>query len=214
MSAGTQMNDGNQESDVRRVQQEIAGQIARARAALALAHRHASKLPLTAEEQEKSQRALADAIGLCVMATHAAKKHSLYKIADSGLNPSELRRSAQRGLSRNADGRGRGGTSRRARPAAAQSDRSAAPLLVQLDASRRMNVEGMRCLTQLGTSREGAWRGGQLLRIAEQLCVITAMESKLMGVYVLSDARTDPAAARAAVCQWATEATRKEIEAE
>lgn len=200
-------------AEVDRLYREANGQLARARGLLALAHRHASKLPPTSEDQEKSRTALAEAIGLCVTATHYAKAHNLYKITDSGLNPSQIRRSVQLGLSKSGNSGGPA-TRQRPQPPAPSPDRLSLPLFAQLDACRRMNLEGLCCLAESENQPQGTWRGTQLLKIAEQLCVITALECKLLGLYVLGDPAKEPAAVRQTIGDWATAATRKDLEEE
>jgi hypothetical protein len=74
-----------------------------------------------------------------------------------------------------------------------------------------MNLQGLRWLLQASDDRDDQWRGKQFLKIAEQLCVVTALESKLMGQYPLGDSQADPVAMRRAVAQWAVEATRREL---
>jgi hypothetical protein len=210
MSLGAQGTENAANADTDRIGREAAGQLARARTLLALAQRHAAALPLEPQDQEKSRAALAEAIGLCVTATRTAKAHNLYKLADSGLNPSELRQAVQRALSPRPDAEPHD-PKRGARNPAPTPDRRSAPLLAQLDAARRMNVEGIRWLTHSEDSHDAEWRGNQLLKIAEQLCVTTALECKLLGLYVLGDPRDEPAAIRKAVRAWATEVTRKEV---
>src|SRR5712692_2237582 len=90
-------------AEVDRLVKEVSGHLARARALLAMAHRHAAKMPLAADDQEKSRNLLSESIGLCVTATHAAKANNLYKMFDSGLNPSELRHGVERALTKPAN---------------------------------------------------------------------------------------------------------------
>lgn len=205
---GTQRTEGvGAESSYR----EVSGQLAQARMQLAMAQRHATKLPLATEDQEKSRKALAEAIALCAVATRSAKANGLYKLLDSGLNPSELRQAVAKGMSPPTDSRGH--RSGRGLLAAAPDPRCAS-LFAQLDACRRMNLEGLRWLAQPRPQPDEQWRGSQLLKIAEQLCVVTALESKLLGMHVIGDSTTDPVAVRRAVAAWAIETTRKEIAAD
>lgn len=207
MATGT---DRMENAELDRLTKEVSGYLNKARALLAMAHRFAAKMPLAAEDQDKSRSSLAEAIGQCVTATHAAKANNLYKLTDSGLNPSELRHSVERALTRppNTKNFSEG---RRAPAFTPSKDPVATGLLVQLDACRRINLEGLRWLTQASDNSEESWRGKQLLKIAEQLCVVTALESKLYGKYPLLDSREEPAAVRKAIGIWATEATRREL---
>jgi len=186
---------------------EITGQLGRARALLALAHRIAIKMPLAPDDQTKSNTSLAEAIGFCVNATRSAKANNLYKLLDSGLNPSELRHSVERAMKKLPPGKSSSGRT----PSPDARDPIGASLFAQLDACRKLNLEGLRWLTQPAPSDEDTWRGKQLMKIAEQLCVVTALESKLFGSYVLGDPRDEPARVRKAIAIWATEATRKEL---
>jgi len=193
---------------------EITGQLGKARALLALAHRTAIKMPLTPDDQTKSNTSLAEAIGFCVNATRSAKANQLYKLTDSGLNPSELRHSVEHAMkkpvpSKPSPGKPIAGGGRPAPPDL--KDPVRASLFAQLDACRRLNVEGLRWLSQSVPSHEDTWRGKQLMKIAEQLCVVTALESKLFGSYVLGNASDEPPRVRKAIAIWATEATRKEL---
>ena len=207
MSLGAERTE---HADITRYQQEIVGHLAKARALLALAQRHASRMPLAPEDQEKSRAGLAEAIGLCVTATRLAKSQNIYRIPDSGLNASEIRNSVERAVSKTA--RVKNPPDRpRGRAAPLTSDPQSGPLLTQLDACRRMNMDGLRWLGRSDELPEGNWRGNQLLKIAEQLCVITAMESKLLGVYVMGESSLEPAVIRKAVNLWATETTRREL---
>jgi hypothetical protein len=190
---------------------DASGHLNRARALLASAHRLAVKMPLEAPDQEKCRTALAEAIGLCVTVTHTAKAHNLYKLMDSGLNPSELRHSVERALSKPSGAKASSNNRRSAPPAPKSTDAVATGLLLQLDACRRINVEGLRWLVQGSDNSEEGWRGRQLLKIAEQLCVVTALESKLHGRYPLGNANDEPAGVRRAISEWAAEATRKEL---
>ncbi|GEM_PF-6562628 len=204
MSSGTQGTE--QTTDAKQLVAEITGKLNKARTLLAMAHRLASKMPPTPDDQTKCKASLAEAIGLCVAATRAAKDNSLYKLPDSGLNPSEIRHAVERGLRPSRDSGGRPG------PRGRSDDGKVHPtLLAQLNACRAMNAEGLRWLAQPQPAADAAWRGNQLLKIAEQLCVITALESKLLGVYVMGDSRMEPARARRAINDWATETTRREV---
>ena len=196
-------------AELDRLTKEVSGYLNKARALLAMAHRFAAKMPLAPEDQDKSRSSLAEAIGQCVTATPAAKANNLYKLLDSGLNPSELRHSVERALTKPPHTRN-SSDGRRAAVTPSQ-DPVATGLLVQLDACRRINLEGLRWLTQAAENSEENWRGKQLLKIAEQLCVVTALESKLFGKYPLMDSREEPAAVRKAIGIWATEATRREL---
>jgi hypothetical protein len=197
-------------AELDRLMKEVSGYLSKARALLAMAHKFAVKMPLAAEDQEKSRSSLAEAIGQCVTATHAAKAHNLYKLLDSGLNPSELRHSVERALAKPPNTRN-SNDGRRAAAFTPSQDPVTTGLLMQLDASRRINLEGLRWLTQAAENSEENWRGKQLLKIAEQLCVVTALESKLFGKYPLMDSREEPAAVRKAIGIWATETTRREL---
>ena len=206
MAIGT---DRMENAELDRLVNEVSGYLSKARALLAMAHRFAAKMPLATEDQEKSKLSLAEAIGQCVTATHAAKANNLYRLHDSGLNPSELRHSVERALTKPP---AKSASDGRRIPAVTPSkDPVATGLLVQLDACRRINLEGLRWLTQAAENSEESWRGKQLLKIAEQLCVVTALESKLLGKYPLMDSREEPAAVRKAIGIWATEATRREL---
>jgi hypothetical protein len=77
-----------------------------------------------------------------------------------------------------------------------------------------MNLEGLRCLALATEQPATAWRGAQLLKVAEQLCVVTALESKLLGRYVLGETQEEPVNVRRAVARWAIEATRRELDGE
>jgi hypothetical protein len=197
-------------AELDRLMKEVSGYLSKARALLAMAHKFAVKMPLATEDQDKSKLSLAEAIGQCVTATHAAKANNLYKLADSGLNPSELRHSVERALTRPPTARN-SPDGRRAPAFSPSGDPVATGLLVQLDACRRINLEGLRWLTQAAENSEESWRGKQLLKIAEQLCVVTALESKLFGKYPLLGSREEPAAVRKAIGIWATEVTRREL---
>jgi hypothetical protein len=203
---------GTENADLDRLLKDASGQLNKARALLASAHRLAVKMPLESADQEKSRTALAEAIGLCVTVTHTAKAKNLYKLIDSGLNPSELRHSVERALSKPSSAKP--SSNNRRAPAAASSkskDAVSTGLLLQLDACRRINLEGLRWLVQASDNSEENWRGRQLLKIAEQLCVVTALESKLHGRYPLGNPTDEPASVRRAIAEWATEATRKEL---
>ena len=216
MTEGVHVSLGAQqktEANTDRLRQEASAQLARARGFVALAQRYACKLPPSAEDREKSQMALAEATKLCVAASQSAKANTLFQLVDSGLNPSEFRRSIQYGLSPQAESKGQSAPGR-ARLSTDNRDQISVSLFAQLDACRRMNLEGIRCQAQSDDDTETRWRGQQLLKIAEQLCVITALESKLFGRYVLGDPTDDPAAVRQAVNDWATEATRRELAGE
>ncbi len=191
MSSGTQ---GAEQMDAKQLVAEITGKLNKARTLLAMAHRLASKMPLAPDDQAKSKTSLAEAIGLCVEATRTAKQHDLYRLLDSALNPSEIRHAVERGLRPSRDSRGRPGP--RGRTGDSGGKVQNPTLLAQLNACRAMNAEGIRWLSQPEPAAEDAWRGNQLLKIAEQLCVITALESKLLGVYVMGDSRMEPARAR------------------
>jgi hypothetical protein len=200
---------GTENADLDRLLKEASGHLNKARALLASAHRLTVKMPLDQADQEKSRSALAEAIGLCVAVTHTAKANNLYKMLDSGLNPSELRHTVERAMSKPS---GAKSTNNRRGPApTARSDAVSSGLLLQLDACRRINLEGLRWLVQASDNSEENWRGRQLLKIAEQLCVVTALESKLHGRYPLGDATDEPAHVRRAISDWAAEATRKEL---
>jgi len=191
------------------LQKEVIAHLSKARALLATAHRFAVKMPLEPVDQEKARSALAEAIGLCVNVTHTSKANNLYKLLDSGLNPSELRQSVERALIKPAKARS---SDRRQRTNSPPSnDPQATALLLQLDACRRINLEGLRWLTQGGENSQEAWRGKQLMKIAEQLCVITALESKLLGKYPLGRPGDEPAMVRRTIAHWAGEATRREL---
>jgi hypothetical protein len=209
---GTHVTTGaarTENADLDRLLKEASGQLSRARALLASAHRLAVKMPLEATDQEKSKASLAEAIGLCVTVTHSAKANNLYKLLDSGLNPSELRHSVERALSKPTGSHS--SNNRRSKAAASAKDAVSAGLLVQLDACRRINLEGLRWLTQASDNSEESWRGKQLLKLAEQLCVVTALESKLHGRYPLGSPTDEPASIRKAISDWASDATRKEL---
>ena len=210
MSLGAQQKT---EANTDRLRQEASAQLARARGFIALAQRYACKLPPTADDREKSQMALAEATNLCVAASRSAKANNLFQLIDSGLNPSEIRKSVQQGLSPRSESKGPPAPGR-VRLTNDSRDQLSASLFAQLDACRRMNVEGMRWQAQSNEQPEAQWRGQQLLKISEQLCVITALESKLLGRYVLGEPGDDPAAVRQAVCHWAEEATRRELAGE
>jgi hypothetical protein len=189
---------------------EAVGQLSKARALLASAHRCAVKMPLDVADQEKSRSALSEAIGLCVTVTHTAKANNLYRLLDSGLNPSELRHSVERALTKPT--RTKSSEQRpRSNSTPAANDPQAMGLLLQLDACRRINLEGLRWLGQGTENSQEAWRGKQLLKIAEQLCVTTALESKLLGKYPLGRTTDEPAMVRKAIAQWAGDATRREL---
>jgi hypothetical protein len=197
-----------EDAQVDRLYKEVSSQLGRARALLALAHRTAIKMPLAPEDQTNSNTSLAEAIGFCVSATRSAKANNLYKLTDSGLNPSELRHSVERAMTKPVSSRP---AMPPRRPLATPNDPVRLSLFAQLDACRRLNLEGLRWLNQPGASAEDTWRGKQLMKIAEQLCVVTALESKLFGAYVLGDSRDEPPAVRKAINFWATETTRKEL---
>lgn len=202
--------DRKENADLDRLVKEASGHLGKARALLAMAHRLAVKIPLEASDQEKSRGALAEAIGLCVTVTHSAKANNLYRMPDSGLNPSELRHSVERVLT-NPAGSKSSTNNRRAANYSPPKDAIAMGLFVQLDACRRINVEAIRWLGQASDNSQESWRGKQLLKIAEQLCVVTALESKLHGRYPLGDSGDEPAAVRKIVSTWATDTTRKEL---
>lgn len=197
-------------AELDRLMREVSGQLSKARALLATAHRSAVKMPLEAGDQEKSRAAMSEAIGLCVNVTHTAKANNLYKLTDSGLNPSELRHCVERAMTKPAGSKS-SSEGRRPPNISPAKDAVSTGLLVQLDACRRINLEGLRWLTQAAENSEENWRGKQLLKIAEQLCVVTALESKLHGRYPLGDPTDEPAAVRKAIGIWATEATRREL---
>ena len=165
MSLGTSKTE---KAETDKLYEEVSSFLARARTVLALAHRHAAKMPLAEEDQTKSRTALAEAIGLCVNATHSAKANNLYRLMDSGLNPSELRHSVQRALTEATITRS-ASNSRRSGPSIPAPERASAILFAQLNACRVINVEGLRWLSQPDPSTESQWRGTQLLKIAEQL---------------------------------------------
>ena len=196
-----------EDAQVDRLYKEVSGQLGRARALLALAHRTAIKMPIEPDDQTKSNTSLAEAIGLCVSATRAAKANNLYKLTDSGLNPSELRHSVEQAMRKPVSSRP--GPPRRT--LATPNDPIRISLFAQLDACRRLNLEGLRWLTAPAASDEDTWRGKQLMKIAEQLCVVTALESKLFGAYVVGGPHDEPPAVRKAINAWATETTRKEL---
>ncbi len=203
-------SDQMENADKDQTHKEVTGQLGRARALLAMAHRYAAKMPLEPDDQEKSRVALAEAIGLCVTATRAAKASNLYKMLDSGLNPSELRHCVERALSKPTSSVP-SHKEQRSRPVHPPTDGLRVALFAQLDACRRLNLEGLRWLDGSEANSLDNWRGKQLLKIAEQLCVVTALESKLLGQYSLGDTRDEPAGIRKTIAIWATEATRKEL---
>ena len=143
MSSGTQ---GAEKVDAKQQIAEINGKLNKARALLAMAQSLAAKMPLAADDQTKSKASLAEAIGLCVEATRAAKQNGLYKLPDSGLNPSEIRHAVERGLGPPRDSRGRSGS--RGRPGDSAGKVQNPTLLAQLNACRIMNAEGLRWLSQ------------------------------------------------------------------
>jgi hypothetical protein len=201
---------GTENADLDRLLKEASGQLGKARALLASAHRLAVKMPIEQADQEKSRAALAEAIGLCVAVTHSAKANNLYKMLDSGLNPSELRHTVERALTKPSAARS-SSNNRRSPAPAPRKDAVTTGLLLQLDACRRINLEGLRWLVQASDNSEENWRGRQLLKIAEQLCVVTALESKLHGRYPIGNPTDEPASVRRAISDWAAEATRKEL---
>lgn len=200
---------GTENADLDRLLKEASGQLGKARALLASAHRIAVKMPLEQADQEKSRSALAEAIGLCVSVTHTAKANNLYRLLDSGLNPSELRHSVERAMSKPPGGKQP--ANRRGASPTVGKDAVSTGLLLQLDACRRINLEGLRWLVQATDNSEESWRGRQLLKIAEQLCVVTALESKLHGRYPLGEPTDEPANIRRTIADWAAQATRKEL---
>ena len=204
--------DRTENAEKERLRQEVTGQLARARGFLHLAHRYAAKLPPTSDDREKSRMALAEATTLCVAASRSSKTNNLFQLVDSGLNPSEIRRSVQNGLDPAENPKTPAKPGRARTPD--NEDQVSASLLAQLDACRRMSLEGLRCLNRPDADPDDAWRGQQFVKIAEQLCVITALESKLLGRYVMGDPAEEPAAVRHAVCEWAAEATRRELAGE
>jgi hypothetical protein len=201
---------GTENADLDRLLREASGQLSKARALLASAHRVAVKMPLEQADQDKSRTALAEAIGLCVAVTHSAKANNLYKMLDSGLNPSELRHTVERAMTKPSGAKSPSNNRRGSAPSP-RKDAVATGLLLQLDACRRINLEGLRWLVQASDNSEESWRGRQLLKIAEQLCVVTALESKLHGRYPLGDPTDEPANIRRVISDWAADATRKEL---